>query len=164
MKVHCGLERLSVEVFCSCFSGCGFSGVTWFGHLVGKRGWLPPGQATMQPPILTICPDCPRPGAPSGSSAYQYVPLSRQKASFLCSFLLLLFLNCKFINFPRRKGGLDYSQSQTLCFHRVGQRLFHFGFSYKSSMAQLTSPSLQSCNHAWPGAKAWGCCPKLLHR
>ena len=142
--------------------------VVWF--YLGSRGlvtwWArePPEQASMPPALLSICPDCPRPGAPSGSSAYQYVPLSRQKASFLCSLLLLLFLNCKFINFPRRKGGLDYSQSQTLCFHRVGQRLFHFSFSYKSSMAQLTSPSLQSCNHAWPGAKAWGCCPKLLHR
>ena len=105
LKAGSDLEQLSIEVSCSCFSGClVFSGVTRFGHLLGKRGWKPPEQASMPPALLSICPDCPRPGAPSGSPAYQYVPLSRQKASFL-----LLFLHCKSLNFPWRKGGLDCS-------------------------------------------------------
>ena len=108
LKAGSDLEQLSVEVSCSCFSGClVFSVVTWIGHLLGKRGWKPPEQASMPPALLPICPDCPRPGAPSGSSAYQYVPLSRQKASF--PFLLFLFLHRKSLNFPWRKGGLDCS-------------------------------------------------------
>ena len=150
LEADCGLEQLSVEASCSCFSGClVFSGVTWPGHLMGKRGGSHLNRQA-----------CHLPSCPSALTAPdQAPPVDRQHISmYHCLARRLLSSTASLSTFLGGKEVLIAANHRR--FASTGSVRDYFIFF----PAELTPPLLQSRNHAWPGSQAWGCRPKLLHR
>ena len=168
MKVHCGLERLSVEVSCSCFSGClvsrGSRGlVTWLAREGGCHLDRQPCNLPTWPSAQTA-PDQAPPVARQHISMYP--TLARRLLSSALSSSSSCSSTASLSTFLGGKEVLLAANHRRFSSTGSVRESFISCFSPWNLIRppETTLPLLQSCNHAWSGAQAWGCCPKLLFR